>query len=136
MDGDENPQFPTAQKWAGNCEKYFSWKVPTDRGERRNCGGIPQTDSRLREALREPAHALQGAAANFAAAPVVEAARQLELQGRNGDLSQSLAAYDVLTREMQRLRRALGRASVRPRTTAHRQRQRKQGHEQHSNRRR
>jgi CheY-like chemotaxis protein len=88
------------------------------------------------EALREPAHALQGAAANFAAAPVVEAARQLELQGKNGDLSQSLAAYDVLTREMQRLRRALGRASVRPRTTAHRKGQRKQGHEQHPNRRR
>jgi HPt (histidine-containing phosphotransfer) domain-containing protein len=79
------------------------------------------------EALREAAHALKGAAANFAAAPVVEAARQLELQGKNGDLAQSLAAYAVLTREMQRLRRALGRASVRPRTTAHRQRQRKQG---------
>ena len=76
------------------------------------------------EALREPAHALQGAATNFAAAPVVEAARQLELQGKNGDLSQSLATYDVLTREMQRLRPALRRASVRPRTTAHRQRQR------------
>ncbi|HET9266185.1 MAG TPA: response regulator [Vicinamibacterales bacterium] len=88
------------------------------------------------EALREPAHALQGAAANFAAAPVVEAARQLELQGKNGDLSQSLAAYDVLTREMLRLRRALGRASVPPRTTAHRKGQRKQGHEQHPNRRR
>ena len=39
------------------------------------------------EALREAAHALKGAAANFAAAPVVEAARQLELQGKNGDLS-------------------------------------------------
>ena len=88
------------------------------------------------EALREPAHALHGAAANFAAAPVVEAARQLELQGKNGDLSQSPATYEVLTREMQRLRRALGRASVRPRTTARRQRQRKQGHEQHPNRRR
>ena len=88
------------------------------------------------EALREPAHALQGAATNFAAAPVVEAARQLELQGKNGDLSQSLATYDVLTREMQRLRPALRRASVRPRTTAHRKRQRKQRHEQHSHRRR
>ena len=59
------------------------------------------------EALREPAHALRGAAANFAAAPVVEAVQRLELQAKNGDLSQSLAAYDVLTREMQRLRRAL-----------------------------
>ncbi len=80
------------------------------------------------EALREPAHALQGAAANFAAAPVVEAARQLELQGKNGDLSQSLPAYYVLTGEMQRLRRALRRASGRPRPTAPR-RQRKQSHE-------
>jgi CheY-like chemotaxis protein len=79
------------------------------------------------EALREAAHALKGAAANFAAAPVVEAARQLELQGKNGDLYESLATYDGLTREMQRLRRALGRASDRPRTSAHRQRQRKAG---------
>ena len=84
------------------------------------------------EALREPAHALRGAAANFAAAPVVDAAQRLELQGKNRDLSESPAAYDVLTREMQRLRRALRRACVRPRTTAHRQAQRKQGHEQHS----
>jgi CheY-like chemotaxis protein len=61
-------------------------------------------------ALREPAHALRGAAANFAAAPVVEAALRLERQGKNGDLSQSLAAYDLLTREMRRLRRALRRA--------------------------
>jgi CheY-like chemotaxis protein len=88
------------------------------------------------EALREPAHALRGAAANFAAAPVVEAAQRLEIQGKTGDLSQSPAAYDVLTRELQRLGRALRRASVRPRTTAHRQGQRKQGHEQHSDRRR
>ena len=88
------------------------------------------------EALREPAHALRGAAANFAAAPVVEAAQRLELQAKNGELSESLAAYDVLTREMQRLRRALRRASVRPRATARRKRQRKQGHEQHPSRRR
>jgi PAS domain S-box-containing protein len=89
------------------------------------------------EALREPAHALKGAAANFAAAPVVEAARQLELQGKNGDLSQSLAAYYVLNREMQRLRRALRGATVRPRATAGRQRQRKkEGYEQHPGRRR
>ena len=88
------------------------------------------------EALREPAHALRGAAANFAAAPVVEAAQRLELQAKSGKLAQSLAAYDVLTREMQRLRRALRRASVRPRATARRKRQRKQGHEQHPSRRR
>jgi len=64
------------------------------------------------EALREPAHALRGAAANFAAAPVAEAAQRLELQAKNGDFSQSLATYDVLTREMQRLRRALRRAAA------------------------
>ncbi|HEX2459244.1 MAG TPA: response regulator, partial [Vicinamibacterales bacterium] len=79
------------------------------------------------EALREAAHAVKGAAANFAAAPVVEAARQLELQGKNGDLYKSLTTYHVLTREMQRLRRALGRASDRPRTSAHPQRQRNAG---------
>ena len=38
------------------------------------------------EALGEPAHALRGAAANFAAAPVVEAAQRLELQAKNGEL--------------------------------------------------
>jgi HPt (histidine-containing phosphotransfer) domain-containing protein len=79
------------------------------------------------EALREAAHALRGAAGNFAAAPVVEAARQLELQGRTGDLHESLATYAVLTREMQRLRRALGRASDRPHRSADRQRHRKAG---------
>ena len=78
-------------------------------------------------ALREAAHALKGAAAGFAAAPVVEAARQLELQGKNGDVHKALATYDGLAREMQRLRRALGRASDRPRTSTHRQRQRKTG---------
>jgi len=77
------------------------------------------------EALREAAHALKGAAANFAAAPVVEAARRLEFQGRNGDLHESAATYAVLTREMPRLRRALGRASHPRRTSAHRQQQRK-----------
>jgi PAS domain S-box-containing protein len=88
------------------------------------------------EALREPAHALQGAATNFAAAAVVQAARQLELQGKNGDLSQSLATYEVLTREMRRLRPALRRASLRPPAPAHRRRQKKQRHAQHSHRRR
>jgi CheY-like chemotaxis protein/HPt (histidine-containing phosphotransfer) domain-containing protein len=77
------------------------------------------------EALREAAHALKGAAANFAAAPVVEAARRLESQGRNGDLRESAATYAVLTREMPRLRRALGRASHPPRTSSLRQRQSK-----------
>jgi hypothetical protein len=37
------------QKWARNCEKYFSWSVPTGHGEPRNCGGSPRTHSRLRE---------------------------------------------------------------------------------------
>ncbi len=77
------------------------------------------------EALRLAAHALKGAASNFAAAPVVEAAGRLELQGKNRDLHESLATYAVLTREIRRLRRALGRASDQPRTSAHRQRQRK-----------
>jgi two-component system sensor histidine kinase/response regulator len=77
------------------------------------------------QALRDAAHALKGGAANFAAAPVVDAARQLELQGKTGELSQSLATFEVLTWEMERLRRALGRASDRPRATPHRRPQRK-----------
>jgi len=79
------------------------------------------------KALREAAHALKGAAANFAAAPVVEAAGRLEFQGKNGDLHDAVATYAVLTREMPRLRRALGRARHLRRTSAHRQRQRKAG---------
>jgi len=79
------------------------------------------------KALREAAHALKGAASNFAAAPVVEAASRLEFQGKNGDLHDAVATYAVLTREMPRLRRALGRARHLRRTSAHRQRQRKAG---------
>ena len=70
------------------------------------------------EALREAAHALRGAAANFAAGPVVEAARRLEFQGKKGELHEAMATYAVLTREMPRLRRALGRATRPPRTSA------------------
>ena len=77
-------------------------------------------------ALREAAHALKGAAANFAAAPVVEAAGRLEAQGKTGALHESRAAYAVLTREMPRLRRALCRASDRP-ASARPRRQRKAG---------
>ena len=49
MDGDENPPFAVAQNCAINCGKYFSWQVPTGRGERLNCGRIPWTHSRLRK---------------------------------------------------------------------------------------
>jgi len=79
------------------------------------------------EALREAAHALKGAAANFAAAPVVDAARRLEFQGKKGDLHESVATYAVLTREMPRLRRALVSASHPRRTSTHRRRQKKAG---------
>jgi len=76
-------------------------------------------------ALHEAAHALRGAAANFAAAPVVDAARRLEYQGKTGKLDESAATYAVLTREMRRLRRALGDASHPRRPSAHTKRERK-----------
>ena len=62
-------------------------------------------------------------------APLIELEKKIE------DLSRQ-PATPAAAQEMQRLRRALRRASVRPRATARRQRQRKQGHEQHPSRRR
>jgi len=37
MDRDENRHFANRQKYARNYGKYFSWQVPTGRGERYKC---------------------------------------------------------------------------------------------------
>jgi signal transduction histidine kinase/CheY-like chemotaxis protein/HPt (histidine-containing phosphotransfer) domain-containing protein len=57
--------------------------------------------------VERAAHALRGAAANFGAAPAVEAARELERMGRDGQLGGAPEALPLLARELQRLRDAL-----------------------------
>ncbi len=71
----------------------------------------PRTISRIRSAidardsaaLRRAAHALRGAAANFEAADVVQAARRLEEIGQSGQFEGDAAALRALTIEMDRL---------------------------------
>ena len=60
-------------------------------------------EARDAEALRRAAHALKGAAANFDADAVVEAARVLEEMGRAGDLTGHEAVWHALTVEIDRL---------------------------------
>ena len=51
------------------------------------------------EALRGAAHAVKGSVANFCADRAVQAARQLEMTGRAGDLDQAAAQFeDVVAR--------------------------------------
>ena len=61
------------------------------------------------EALRRAAHALKGAAANFDADHVVDAARRLEEIGRDGDLTGHEAVWRTLTVEIDRLLSTLRR---------------------------
>ena len=54
-------------------------------------------------ALERAAHTLKGAASNFAAGRVVEAAQRLEMLGRSEDLADAAAASAALEEEMTRL---------------------------------
>ena len=58
-------------------------------------------------AIRQSAHRLKGAAANFSATGAVEAALRLETMGRTGDLSGVREGLQVLEREMASLEPAL-----------------------------
>jgi two-component system, sensor histidine kinase and response regulator len=70
----------------------------------RNVGLIRAAiDARDSDALRRAAHALKGAAANFEAADVVQAARMLEEIGQSGQFDGDAAAWQSLTTEMDRL---------------------------------
>ena len=60
-------------------------------------------DVRDSDALRRAARALKGAAANFEAADVVQAARRLEEMGQSGQFEGEAAALRSLTIEMDRL---------------------------------
>jgi CheY-like chemotaxis protein/HPt (histidine-containing phosphotransfer) domain-containing protein len=74
-------------------------------------------------ALRAAAHALKGAAANFSAAGVTDAALELQQIGDSGEMSEAAAALDRLEGELATLRRALaalvrGRGKKKQKATA------------------
>jgi CheY-like chemotaxis protein len=58
-------------------------------------------------ALERAAHTIKGSVGNFAAKSAFEAAQRLERIGRDGDLSEAAEAYQVLEREIERLKPAL-----------------------------
>jgi HPt (histidine-containing phosphotransfer) domain-containing protein len=60
-------------------------------------------ESRDGESLRRAAHGLKGAAANFDAFAVVDAARTLEEIGRSGQFTEHEAAWRALSMETDRL---------------------------------
>ena len=62
-------------------------------------------ESKDAEALKLAAHALKGSVANFAAAPAVDAARRLEVMGKDGDLSGAPAALRELQTALDVFRR-------------------------------
>jgi CheY-like chemotaxis protein/HPt (histidine-containing phosphotransfer) domain-containing protein len=66
------------------------------------------------ESLRRAAHALKGAAANFEAAGVVEAARRLEDMGRLGELADGEPAWLAVRLETDQLVETLRHVSVQP----------------------
>ena len=93
------------------------------------CGAPPPTT----EALREAAHAVKGL--RQISQPLRwSKPRQLELQGKNGDLYKSLATCHVLTREMQRYGGRSAAPAIGPRTPP--SGRGTQGDEQHPDRRR
>ncbi len=59
--------------------------------------------------LARAAHTLKGSISNFATGTAFEAARQLELMGRQGDLHGAREVYAQLSESLQRLRSALER---------------------------
>ena len=75
----------------------------------------PRALARIREAiasgsaraLRDSAHALKGAVANFAAAAAVEAAQRLQAMGQSGALAGAEDAYRDLAGRIREVRRAL-----------------------------
>ena len=68
------------------------------------------------EAVRVIAHTLKGAAANFSAPPVVQAARELEVIGRERNLGAAPAALATVKAEMDRLCQALSALVAEPRS--------------------
>ena len=81
--------------------------------------GLPEMLANLRDAitagdanaLERAAHKLKGSVGNFAAQPAFEAALQLEILGRDGNLSEAALAYGVLEKEIERLKTAMANLS-------------------------
>jgi|SRR3972149_11353367 len=65
---------------------------------------IARNDSK---ALESAAHDIKGSVGVFCAKPPFEAALELEIIGRENNLSKAYEAYKVLSIEIERLRRAL-----------------------------
>jgi CheY-like chemotaxis protein len=82
--------------------KIFLADAPRRMAEIRRAVGAADA-----KALRAAAHALKGAAANFAAAGVTDAALELQQIGDSGEMSEAPAALDRLEGELATLRRAL-----------------------------
>ena len=68
------------------------------------CDAVERGDA---DALASAAHALKGSVANFRANAAVDAASQLELMGRHGDLSLADSALANLEKEIERVREDL-----------------------------
>ena len=59
------------------------------------------------ESVRQSAHTLKSMVGNFCAQPAFDAAQRLEQLGAAGDLEQTPEALETLSREVERLERAL-----------------------------
>jgi CheY-like chemotaxis protein len=117
----ETPAKPATQAGDGVCDQAAALeRVDGDLDLLKELIGLfleecPRWIAELREAidagqanrLRLAAHGLKGAVGNLGAPAVFEAAWQLELIGRHGNLHAAPEAYARLVRELERLRPAL-----------------------------
>ena len=74
-----------------------------DEASRMLAGVADAVRKRDAEGIAGTAHTLKGSVGNLCAEPTVEAARNLEMIGRQGDLDAARQAYAELEREMARL---------------------------------
>jgi two-component system, sensor histidine kinase and response regulator len=78
-------------------------------------GDYPKMMAEIRDAitagdayrLDRAAHALKGSVANFGTGPAYEAARRLEMMGKNNALTEGMKTFALLEKEMERLKHAL-----------------------------
>jgi two-component system, sensor histidine kinase and response regulator len=70
--------------------------------------GIANGDAKL---VERSAHSIKGSASTFAAKPSTEAARHLEVLGREGKFAEFVPALTALEEELELLRAALMKAS-------------------------
>ena len=64
-------------------------------------------DDRDAGAMEKAAHSLKGSVSNFGVEEAVQAALQLEMMGRDGNLSDAEATFSTLKAEVDKLRDAL-----------------------------